>query len=152
MKRLLLEELGTYLESETEVKNFNLSSDIITTLTAGIVKTGIVKEKWDGHTYWLQAEIEADSDTLIKSIDALRKNRAKTKELAEVRRQSDELLKEILKLRKELTRTKGQEKQKNTASYDKTIKELRRSNGLKQHMHIICLVITIMLLMHIVKP
>ena len=32
VKKLLLEELGTYLESQTEVKNFQMTKDQITTL------------------------------------------------------------------------------------------------------------------------
>ena len=44
VKRLLLEELGTYLESITEVKNFQLTKDQITSLTAGIVRAEIVDE------------------------------------------------------------------------------------------------------------
>ena len=36
VKRLLLEELGTYLESHTEVKNFQLTKDQIIVLTAGV--------------------------------------------------------------------------------------------------------------------
>jgi hypothetical protein len=71
VKRLLLEELGTYLESVTEVQNFQLTKDQITTLTAGIVQTEIVDEKWDGHSYWLRARITADSADVIKKIDAL---------------------------------------------------------------------------------
>lgn len=51
VKRILLEELGTYLESVTEVQNFQLTKDQITMLTAGIVQTEIVDEKWDGRTY-----------------------------------------------------------------------------------------------------
>ena len=51
VKRLLLEELGTYLESTTEVQNFQLTKDQIITLTAGIVQTELVEEKWDGRTY-----------------------------------------------------------------------------------------------------
>ena len=84
VKRLLLEELGTYLESETEVKNFQLSKDQITTLTAGIVQTELVEEKWDGRTYWLKAKIKADSNDVVKAIDTLRKDRQKTKELEEI--------------------------------------------------------------------
>lgn len=38
VKRLLLEELGTYVESNTEVKDFQLTKDQITTLTAGLVE------------------------------------------------------------------------------------------------------------------
>jgi len=36
VKRLLLEELGTYLDSETEVKNFRLTKDQIFLASAGI--------------------------------------------------------------------------------------------------------------------
>ena len=49
VKRLLLEKLGTYLKSETEVKNFQLTKDQIVILTPGIVrpksqmKSGMVK-------------------------------------------------------------------------------------------------------------
>ena len=50
IKRLLLEELGTYLISETEVKNFQLTKDQVTVLTAGIVRAEILQEKWDGKT------------------------------------------------------------------------------------------------------
>src|SRR5665647_2595889 len=54
VKRLLLEELGTYLESQTEVKNFQMTKDQITTLTAGIVSTEVIDEKCDGHIYWIK--------------------------------------------------------------------------------------------------
>ncbi len=124
VKRLLLEELGTYLESETEVQDFQLTKDQITTLTAGIVKTKLVEETWDGRTYWIKAKIAADSEGVIKSIDSLRKNRVKTKELAEVRKRSDSLLKENERLRQELTMLKGKKKQKNTMAYNKTIRDL----------------------------
>jgi tetratricopeptide (TPR) repeat protein len=121
VKRLLLEELGTYLESITEVQNFQLTKDQITMLTAGIVKTEIVDEKWDGHTYWIKSKITADSSNVIKSIDALRKDRQKTKELEEVRKLSDELLKDNERLRKELATASGEKKKKDTEAYNKNI-------------------------------
>ena len=124
VKRLLLEELGTYLESETEVKDFQLTRDQITVLTAGIVQTELVEEKWDGRTYWLKAKIKADSNDVVKAIDTLRQDRQKTKELEEIRKKSDSLLKENERLRRELTTAKGVEKKKDTDAYKKTIKEL----------------------------
>jgi len=45
VKRLILEEMGTYLESITEVKNLQLTKDEITTLTAGIVQTELPNVK-----------------------------------------------------------------------------------------------------------
>ena len=102
VKRLLLEELGTYLESETEVRDYQLTKDQITTFTAGIVQTEIVDEKWDGKEYWLKARIVADPDQMVKSIDALRKDREKTKELEGLRGKAEHALMEVERLRKEL--------------------------------------------------
>jgi len=79
VKRLLLEELGTYLESVTEVKNFQLTKDQITALTAGIVRVEVLDERWDGKTYWLKARVAADPDEVAKSLDSLRKDREKAK-------------------------------------------------------------------------
>jgi tetratricopeptide (TPR) repeat protein len=124
VKRLLLEELETYLGNEPEVKKFQLSKDTIRTLTAGIAKTEIVSEKWDGYTYWLQAKIAADSGQVIKSIDVLRKDREKTNALEEVRRRSEELLSENERLRKEQAGEEGRTKNEVKKAYDKTIKEL----------------------------
>ena len=75
VKRLLLEELGTYLESQTEVKNFQMTKDQITTLTAGIVSAEVIDDTWDGKVYWLKAKIAANPQEVIKSIDNLRKDR-----------------------------------------------------------------------------
>ena len=68
---LLLEELGTYLESNTEVKNFTLTRDKITIITAGIVRTIILDEKWDKKTYYLKAKITADPEDVTRKIDAI---------------------------------------------------------------------------------
>jgi len=125
VKRLLLEELGTYLESITEVQNFQLTKDQITTLTAGIVQTELIEEKWNTEDlkYWLKAKITADSSEVIKAIDTLRKDRQKTKELEEIRKRSDDLLKENERLRQELATAKGTKKKKGIAAYNK-IKDL----------------------------
>jgi len=102
VKRLLLEELGTYLESEIEVRNFQLTKDQIVILTAGIVSTEIVEEKWDGKAYSLKAKIMADPTDVVNSIDKLRQDRQKTKELEETRKKADDALREVGRLKKEL--------------------------------------------------
>ena len=109
VKRLLLEKLGTYLESETEVKNFQLTKDQIVILTAGIVQAEIIDEKWDGKTYYLKAKIAADPKDVVNSIDKLRQDRQKTKELEETRKKADEALREVERLKKELETAKGRE-------------------------------------------
>ena len=54
VKRALLEQLGTYLVSETEVRNFQMTKDQISLLTAGIVSAVILDEKWDGKDFYLK--------------------------------------------------------------------------------------------------
>lgn len=121
VKRLLLEKLGTYLESETEVKNFQLTKDQIVILTAGIVASEIIDEKWDGKTYYLKAKIAAEPKVLASSINKLRQDRQKTRELEETRKRADAALREIERLKKELEISKA-EKISDTRIYDQIAK------------------------------
>lgn len=132
VKRLLLEELGTYLESETEVKNFQLTKDQITTLTAGIVQTEIVEEKWDGHIYWLKSKIAADADKMVQSINDLRKDREKTRELEAIRKKSNDLMHEVERLKKELALAKGGNREERKDAYNKSIRELSSTEWLEK--------------------
>jgi tetratricopeptide (TPR) repeat protein len=122
VKRLLLEELGTYLESETEVKNFQLTKDQIVILTAGIVRSEIIEERWDGKTYYLKAKIVADPKDVANSIENLRQDRQKTKELEETRKKADEALKEVDKLKKELETAKAEKP--DLSQYNKAVNGL----------------------------
>jgi tetratricopeptide (TPR) repeat protein len=110
-KRLVLEKLGTYVESETEVRNFQLTQDRIVTLAAGVVSTEIIDEKWNGNTYYLKARIMADPKEVAESIDKLRQDRRKTKELEETRKIANGALREIETLKKELEIAKANKAQ-----------------------------------------
>lgn len=102
VKRALLEQLGTYLISETEVKNYQMTKDQITTLTAGIVSAEIVEEKWDGRTYYLKAKIAADPKQVAKSINLLKTDLQKTKELEDSEKKAEAAMKELERLRRKL--------------------------------------------------
>lgn len=132
VKRLLLEELGTYLESVTEVRHFQLTKDQITTLTAGIVQVEIVEEKWDGRSYWLKSKITADPDKVAQSINELRKDREKTKELESMRQKSDELLRDNERLRKALAAAKDAGRETQKAAYDQSVKALSAAEWLEK--------------------
>jgi len=108
VKRLLLEELGTYLVSETAVKDFELAKDQILSITAGIVMTVILDEKWDGKTYFLKAKISTETDQLIKSMNNIRRDQEQSKTWQEMRNKTEEVLKEIEKFRKEIAIGKGE--------------------------------------------
>jgi len=131
IKRLLLEKLGTYLESQTEVKNFKLTKDQIVILTAGIVKTEIVDEKWDGKIYFLRAKIATDPKDVVASINKLREDRLKTKELEETRKRSDETLREIerlIKMEMELARAQ----KPNLNQYNQVVNRLSAIDWVKK--------------------
>jgi tetratricopeptide (TPR) repeat protein len=111
VKRALLEQLGTYLISETEVKNFQMTKDQITLLTAGIVSAEVIDEKWDGRTYYLRAKIAADPKEVAKSVDTLRTDIQISKELENSKKNAEEAIREIDRLKKELKLVKGNTKQ-----------------------------------------
>ncbi|MEN6374121.1 MAG: tetratricopeptide repeat protein [Smithella sp.] len=104
VKKILLEELGTYLVSESAVKDFELTKDQVSSLTAGIVMTVILDERWDGKTYTLRVKMTADTEELIKSINSVRNNQSQAKDLSEIREKTDEALRKIEILKKEMER------------------------------------------------
>ena len=123
VKRLLLEEVGTYLISETNVKDFQLTKDKITTLTAGIVQAEILTEKWDGITYYLKAKMSIAPQEVTKLLEGLRENSQKNRELDETRRKVDEALNKIKQLQDELAAGKRLEGKSN--EYSKAVAELK---------------------------
>lgn len=102
VKRLLLEELGTYLEAETQVVNYQLTKDQITFFTAGIVKTEILEEKWNGYKYWIKAKINADPDTIAQSINELRQSRQGTDNIKKIEAVNEKYLEKIDELKSQL--------------------------------------------------
>lgn len=118
VKRELLEELGTYLESFTEVQNYQLTKDQIIVLTAGVVKTTILGEDWNGKEYKLTAKIETDPHKVIEDIARLRDDRKKTEELEHANAKADSALREIEILKQEYAEAKtDQEKESYRKSY-----------------------------------
>lgn len=123
-KRLLLEELGTYLESETEIKNYHLSKDQISTYTAGILSSEVIEEKWDGKTYWLKAKISTDPVLVVKAINELRRDKQKTKELEEIREQYVSLIKENNRLQSDLKVENAKNLEQKKKEYVENIKKI----------------------------
>ncbi len=123
VKRLLLEEVGTYLISETDVKDFQLTKDKITTLTAGIVQAEILTEKWDGKTYYLKAKMSIAPQDVTKFLEGLRENNQRNRELVETNRKVDEALNKIKQLQDELVA--GQHVGSKNNEYSKAVAELK---------------------------
>jgi DNA repair exonuclease SbcCD ATPase subunit len=77
VKVLLIEELGTYVESyvnqeiidENGVITKDFFSNEITTLSGGTTETKILEERWDGYEYYVKAEIMADPEEVVRRIN-----------------------------------------------------------------------------------
>ena len=114
VKRLLLEELGTYVESTTVVRDFQLAKDEISIFTAGVVQTIILEERWDGKEYWLRAQITADPEEIAILLQNIRKDSLLRKELEEARQEATQALTEIEKLKEQLALADREKIQKYT--------------------------------------
>jgi hypothetical protein len=130
VKRLLLEELGTYVESSTIVKNYQLSNDQITTMTAGVVQTTVLDEKWDGKKYWIKASIATDPDEVTKSIGMARKVQRLESELKESQMIASKAQAEIkrMKAREKQSKSKSEDQKK----YNKLVDQIKASNYFEQ--------------------
>jgi tetratricopeptide (TPR) repeat protein len=104
VKRLLVERLGTYLESNTVVTNYQVTRDEIISFSAGVVKTEILEEYWDGKTYRLKARIEADPQTVARMIEEMKKSGKRVDEFEET---NEKYMDRINELKDELTKTQS---------------------------------------------
>ena len=94
-KRLALEQVATYLESVTEVKNLDVTRDDIRTYTAGIVMVlnQQVSTRLEGETVVIHADLTAqvDPNEVAQAITALRENESAKQELVALRAETDQL-------------------------------------------------------------
>lgn len=130
IKRELLEELGTYVESTTIVRDAQIGKDEIKTISAGVVQTKILGEGWDGKSFWLKAEVSADPEEVAASIERVRNDQKLAEELAESQAEKEEALKEVDRLRTALAKSdtdKGKLDQ-----YNKAVNQLQASASFEQ--------------------
>ncbi len=127
VKRSILEEVGTLVYVKTEVFNYQLESDQIKSLTAGIVGIKVLDEKWDGASYYIKAQATVDDDNIADNINTLLQNQNQVAEIDSINKKVDELLGEIEKLKADIQSMPDQsnQKQEYLARYDDSIKQLR---------------------------
>ena len=130
VKRELLEELGTYVESTTVVQEAQIDQDEIRTISAGVVQTKVLDEKWDGRDYWLKAEVSADPDEVAASIEKVRNDQKLAEELAESQAEKEAALQEVDRLQAELAQSNA-DKEK-LAQYNEAVNQLQASDSFEQ--------------------
>jgi hypothetical protein len=94
-KRQALEQVATYLESVTEVKNLDVTRDEIRTYTAGIVTVlnQRTSTRLENGAVVIHVDLtaQADEDEVILAINALRENGSAARELASLRIETEQL-------------------------------------------------------------
>lgn len=112
-KRLALEQVGTYLEGVTEVKNLSVTKDEIRSYTAGIVEVveQATRTTLEGETTVVRVDVTVKVDTAVvmKQLGELRKNELAKEELVRAKAEADLLRKELDEKNKQLAALKGGE-------------------------------------------
>ncbi len=116
-KRKALELAGTYVESLTVVKNYQLSRDEIQSYTAGMLETEIVSEQMRGTVdrpeVYIKTRCTIDTTLLQNQIAGFRENEDLKEQLDASAKENDELRKErdalVAQLKAEKDKTKAAE-------------------------------------------
>jgi chromosome segregation ATPase len=116
VKTLILEEIGVFVESYLELNtiqdktNRQYIREEIKITTAGILKTKILEEKYDGKVFYIKASVLVDPDSVSEGIIEVLKIRANQKEVTNLKAllkskesELDMRSKETLALQKEIS-------------------------------------------------
>ncbi len=118
VKLLILEEIGVFVEGYLELnkvveneKYQKYFKQEIKNLTAGIIKTRILDERYDGKTYYVKASVLVDPDSVSEGISEILKIKANkseinklTKLLKSKEQEIDMRSSETIKLQKKITK------------------------------------------------
>lgn len=107
LKRLILEKVGTYIVSYTEVKNFKVEQDKVEAWTAGVTKLEILSENWNGETYTIEAKIVLNPEEVLKALEAVKHDVQLAKELEKSKLLADQARADNEKLKNELEQLKA---------------------------------------------
>ncbi|MBC8463528.1 MAG: tetratricopeptide repeat protein [Deltaproteobacteria bacterium] len=122
-KQMALEKAGTYLESSSEVKNFQLTNDEITSLAAGVISVEILDEKWTlaGESPVVTITIRATINTegLEQRINSLRDDPGTTEDFKNIQA-------ELVRLKQELETLKQKEKKEASSDEKKIVNDQKK--------------------------
>jgi tetratricopeptide (TPR) repeat protein len=132
VKRLLLEEIGTYLESHTEIRDMRLSREKIIVYSAGVISVEILDEQWDGYTYSMRARMTADPDDVAEKINEIRKDRDLAARLEQEKKARLLAQKDLERLREEIRSLKGRMKTDGAKRYKQAVKTISADDWMQQ--------------------
>jgi tetratricopeptide (TPR) repeat protein len=115
-KRLALEQAGTYVESYTKVKNFQLTEDEVKVLASGTIEVTILDKKrtivGDGFHFWVKIMAKVNPDKMEEMARTV-KEKSIIEDYKMIQREYEKNQKEMEELKKELALAKGDTAKKN---------------------------------------
>jgi tetratricopeptide (TPR) repeat protein len=115
-KGLALEQAGTYVESYSKVKNFQLSEDEVKVLASGTIEVTILDKKrtivGDGFHFWVKIMAKVNSDKMEEMARSV-KEKSIIEDYKMIQREYEKNQKEMEELKKELALAKGDTAKKN---------------------------------------
>ncbi len=105
-KRKALEMAGTYIKSNTEIKNLQLTKDEITIYSSALLKVETVKEKWkfigENLAVFLTVKAEVDTGYIEGQLSKIKKDSSVQKRITNKQRQLQKLERTVVELQKQL--------------------------------------------------
>lgn len=114
-KRIALEQAGTYVDSYSKVKNFQLTGDEIQVLASGLIEVKVLERKrtivGDGITFWIKIKAMVRTDKMEEMAKRI-KQRLVIEDYRKIQDAYDRSQKAIEELKKQLSEAKGGQKRK----------------------------------------
>ncbi len=105
-KRKVLEKAGTYIESHTQAKNYQLTEDEINSYSAALLKIEVLNEEWKfiGSTMaiFMSVKAEVNTDYIEKQLSKIKQDISLQKKIKDQQRQIQDMEHKYTKLQKEL--------------------------------------------------
>lgn len=135
-KRTAVEEAGTYVESYSKTRNFQLTVDEIQVLASGIMEVEVLEKKrtvvGDGFNFWIKIKARVSTDKMEEMAKRV-KERSVVEDYKKIQAAYDKSQKEIEELKKQLAGAKdGTEKKKLEAKYPDKEKAFQTNEWLEK--------------------
>lgn len=110
VKRELLSELGTHVTALVKIQSSSdghtLGEEEIETLSAGVTRVEILDEQWNGVVYVLKAQIKADPEEVLKSLNNMLDADRKQKQISQLSGDLSKMQTENIQIAESLTQSK----------------------------------------------
>lgn len=114
-KRTAVEEAGTYVESYSKTKNFQLTADEIQVLAAGVMEVEVLEKNrmvvGDGFNFWLKIKARVSTDKMEEMAKRV-KEKSVVEDYKKIQEAYDKSQKEIEELKRQLAGAKGEKERK----------------------------------------